>query len=625
MAWLSGYSKRKKITLTGGASGAQTDYQLKLAVSYAAAMQGDFDDLRFTQADGTTLIDAWAEVIVTDTSATVWAEFPTTPANTVEQDYYMYYGNAGAASDWKGAQTFYFFDDFDGTTLNPESSDATVANDSGKYEAWPGITKTSNGDMFVAYRTCDSNTHGVESTGRAVVRKSTDDGQTWGAEVIVANESGKDDRVTCNLLAFDYSGTERIICCYHVDNMAGEAISYCVYSDDHGVNWSSRKLIYGDATHEGHVAGQTILTSQDKLLVPVCVDKDASWGEAVFESSDGGDNWTRYNVIAANSGRNEFAIIETKTTGNYTGGVYAIFRRNDGTQYDYATSADYGHTWSALAQEADMPVTLATPCFLFRTGTDSIAAAYTNSDDMRIYESTDECGTFVYKSIAVETLSTSYYPAIERISDDELIIVWCTNAATSDVYVNFIEYPLPVAWTINTGNPAVDGGYVKLTDTDRIQSVNAFPTDRSVRMKLKFVTSVATVLCGFADGYGDHYEVAWHRTGSTEETATRHGGTEEDNAYNYLIDEKIYDVHRNGASSVVFKRDDTTLFTHTTQIPTGDMKPYLYTSASDETWCDWIFVRKYVANPATYAFGNEEDVPSGSPHWYYEMLRRRNR
>jgi len=104
--WLSGYSRRKQIILTGGSSGAQTDFQLKLAVSYAAAMQGDFDDVRFTQADGETLIDAWAEVIVADTSATVWVEFPTTPANTVEQTYYMYYGNSVAASDWDGSATF---------------------------------------------------------------------------------------------------------------------------------------------------------------------------------------------------------------------------------------------------------------------------------------------------------------------------------------------------------------------------------------------------------------------------------------------------------------------------------------------------------------------------------------
>lgn len=144
MAWLSGYSKRKELVLTGGASGAQTDFQLKLAVAYAAAMQGDFDDLRFTQSNGTTLIDAWLETKTDDTSATVWAEFPTTPANTVEQDYYMYYGNGAAASDWDGAATFPdFFEDFDSVADWDYSSNYAASSYS--FTSASGI-----GDMMVS-------------------------------------------------------------------------------------------------------------------------------------------------------------------------------------------------------------------------------------------------------------------------------------------------------------------------------------------------------------------------------------------------------------------------------------------------------------------------------------------
>lgn len=107
MGWLSGYSYRKPLVLTGGASGAQTDFQLDIDIAHVAAkMQTDFDDIRFTQNNGTTLIDAWLESKVDGTSADMWAEFPTTPANTVEQTYYMYYGNAGAANYWDGAATF---------------------------------------------------------------------------------------------------------------------------------------------------------------------------------------------------------------------------------------------------------------------------------------------------------------------------------------------------------------------------------------------------------------------------------------------------------------------------------------------------------------------------------------
>ncbi len=114
----SNWGKRKAITLTGGADGAQTDYQIKLTVTWDSDMQADFDDLRFTKADGTTLIDAWMEDHTASTSATVWVEFPTTPANTVTEDYYMYYGNSGASDVWNMDNTFLFADDFDGSTID---------------------------------------------------------------------------------------------------------------------------------------------------------------------------------------------------------------------------------------------------------------------------------------------------------------------------------------------------------------------------------------------------------------------------------------------------------------------------------------------------------------------------
>ena len=119
MAWYNAsWLKRKKLTLTGGSSGAQTDYQVKLTVAYESSMKSDFSDLRFTKADGTTLVDAWLETHITSTSATVWVEFTTTPANTVTEDYYMYYGNSGASSAWNMDNTFLFADDFPGTSLD---------------------------------------------------------------------------------------------------------------------------------------------------------------------------------------------------------------------------------------------------------------------------------------------------------------------------------------------------------------------------------------------------------------------------------------------------------------------------------------------------------------------------
>jgi hypothetical protein len=107
--WNTSWSHRKVITLTGGASGAQTNYQLLLNITYDSDMQADFDDLRF--ANATHQVDAWLESNTTD-YALIWVKFPTTPANGVNQTYYMYYGKADAVSDWDIEATFLFGDDF---------------------------------------------------------------------------------------------------------------------------------------------------------------------------------------------------------------------------------------------------------------------------------------------------------------------------------------------------------------------------------------------------------------------------------------------------------------------------------------------------------------------------------
>ena len=138
MGWLSGWSKRQAITLTGGADGAQVDFQLNLAIAYDSDMQSDFDDLRFTDVDGTTLIDSWLEDKIDSTSADIWVEFPTTPANGVEQTYYMYYDKSDALSDWDIVATFLLGDDFEDGSISgdwsQENTDAsrTITEASGK-------------------------------------------------------------------------------------------------------------------------------------------------------------------------------------------------------------------------------------------------------------------------------------------------------------------------------------------------------------------------------------------------------------------------------------------------------------------------------------------------------------
>ena len=119
MGWLTGWTYRKAITVTN----ASANYQTKMLIGESSGASGeevdcgghcrtDFGDLRFTGADGTTLLDYWIESITGTTPnqlATIWVENNATPDTTL----YMYYGKADATSLSNGANTFIQFDDFE--------------------------------------------------------------------------------------------------------------------------------------------------------------------------------------------------------------------------------------------------------------------------------------------------------------------------------------------------------------------------------------------------------------------------------------------------------------------------------------------------------------------------------
>jgi hypothetical protein len=132
MSWLSGWTHAKEIFLTGGASGTQSDYQIKTEIGYSRHMQKDFSDIRFTQSDGVSLLDTWLESCVYGMSATVWVKFPTTPEDGEIVTYYMYYGNDEALSNWDGNATFL---QYKGATTSDFIESATISPTDIAYEA----------------------------------------------------------------------------------------------------------------------------------------------------------------------------------------------------------------------------------------------------------------------------------------------------------------------------------------------------------------------------------------------------------------------------------------------------------------------------------------------------------
>jgi hypothetical protein len=114
---MADWTKRTLITINNTLS-EQTNYQVRIPVTYDADMQPDFDDLRFTNSSGTSL-DYWLEKKVDSTSAIVWVEVDTLTASG-DTLIYMYYGNGASTSSSSGLNTFILFDDFTADTLDPK-------------------------------------------------------------------------------------------------------------------------------------------------------------------------------------------------------------------------------------------------------------------------------------------------------------------------------------------------------------------------------------------------------------------------------------------------------------------------------------------------------------------------
>jgi len=123
MAWLTGYTYRKKITITGQ-SGSGTDYQVAFSIGDSSG--GDFHlgghcesyptDIRFTDNDGETELKYWIEQTSAD-PIKVWVKVADDLGSNV--DIYIYYGKSGDSDGSDGDNTFpLFFDDFEGGNLD---------------------------------------------------------------------------------------------------------------------------------------------------------------------------------------------------------------------------------------------------------------------------------------------------------------------------------------------------------------------------------------------------------------------------------------------------------------------------------------------------------------------------
>lgn len=113
----------KTATCSGGWIGptsaivsAETTLVAPSALNAMASVSTTCDDLRFTDSDGSTLLNYFIESGCGSASTKVWLKAPSLPAGS--RQFYLYWANPTAAAVSNPAATFDFYDDFSGTTID---------------------------------------------------------------------------------------------------------------------------------------------------------------------------------------------------------------------------------------------------------------------------------------------------------------------------------------------------------------------------------------------------------------------------------------------------------------------------------------------------------------------------
>lgn len=142
------WDKRQRVRVENGVNETYSDVAVELSVTYDADMQSNFDDIRFTDASGTTSVPYWVETFTSGVSAQVWVQVETLPAQDTAT-LFMYYDNVFAASLSSSTQVFTAADDFESASLTDYSGDTfyeagTVNVYGGAYGAEPSSGNLGN-------------------------------------------------------------------------------------------------------------------------------------------------------------------------------------------------------------------------------------------------------------------------------------------------------------------------------------------------------------------------------------------------------------------------------------------------------------------------------------------------
>ncbi|MEA3281673.1 MAG: DUF2341 domain-containing protein [Euryarchaeota archaeon] len=629
MVDMSGWSKYKKIILTGGSSGAQTNYQLKLTVAYDSDMQADFDDLRFTQSDGTTLLDAWLESKTDSDTADVWVVFPTTPANGVEQTYYMYYGNPGASSYWDGAATFEFHDDFEdegsivlsfGNWIRNRAS--CVAGNYAYATETNGLHVVNISDIdnpsVVGYVALGSQTLDVEVDGNYAYVAVLDSNKLSVVDISTPSNPSEIGSVTDTTKLNKIHGIDKVgdyvYCCAYA---SGGANGYFTIVD---VSTPSSPTIKGSVAND---VNNYIKGSHDVQVIGNYAYLIASDHHV---TDDG-----RFTII--NIADKDNPSVVTSITGSE-------FHRSADIQIkgNYAFFGQFGYPSGAPANRYFRVIDISNVNSPFLAG----GLAGYNMYIGYIHGDLIYCADNRYDTITVIDISTPTSPSfvkqftipgstavlhVSLTADGNHAVVARYHDTTNEkFYILDTQATSTVNWTIaesETGDTASattkklvmekggTAGYFSLTSNTSIQYSSKlfwdfsveYPTGKRCNLVLNGDNanpSAGAIYLAFDTNGVRYYDTGYHTICSMD------ADTEYEISIVPNVSANTFDIYiyKNGVE-VSYSGAHTGLAFRNAATYINQWRPVIYSANTEKGIYDNFITRKYAANPATYAFGEE--------------------
>jgi hypothetical protein len=283
--------------------------------------QADFDDIRFTQSDGSTELDYWIppDSIVSGDTCDVYIEFNSIPADPDSGTFYIYYDKADATSGSDIDAAFLFGDDF------------LAALDGAKWTTVAGEIATNAGNLEIIGTTgTRGNIQGktdIPMGARVIVRaKWSDVGQSNNrflaligvdqatADIDVAGHS--DDNELKLVTWHDSSYTQTLdlavsdVTNYHLYTLLWKANSVKLFQDTTLLAEHTTNVPNDDMKAWFYEASTAVGTAYvDWIIIGKYVDPEPTWGAWGSEEGCSPD-------ISNTPSVNDFGILQVNTTGN---------------------------------------------------------------------------------------------------------------------------------------------------------------------------------------------------------------------------------------------------------------------------------------------------------------------